>query len=148
MKIEIGGMTADLPDGWQDRSSIIFEMPDDEELRDPRALQKQTGHTAANISLNWDDASDEISPDKVLRAQLEQLPASLPGFSIVEQGRTEEGWPFAETRFDLGMIVRQLLCVRPVGDKVVVLTAAASEPLYAGVKTKAESTLRSLAVKT
>ena len=144
MNVTLGGLSVSMPDGWHDRSTLTFVMPDDEGLRDPRALQKQSSHNAANISMSLSEASEDVTPEVVLQAQVGQLPQALPGFSLEEQGETEEGWPFALLRFEVGIVVRQWLCVRPIDDRLVLLTASASDPLFPDVRAKGEATLRSL----
>jgi hypothetical protein len=147
MKISFAGMKTQVPDGWQDESTITFSMPAQPGIDVPLALNPRVPDSAANLVITWEHAG-ELGAQEYLDQRLAQLSEQLPGFTVAERGDAgdaQEPIPWAEFSLVAKVAVTQLLLVKRAGDRVFVITGTSLTPSFAAAKDQFLSAARQLA---
>lgn len=122
MRITYPCMSFELPEGFEDQSSIQIARPIAVDAQG-RALAADT--YPLSIALNRDHKGKAPSPTLYLKAKLAQLQAQLPQFqSVEERGSEVAGLPAARAHFTFvaKFQLAQLVLVWFVDDTVVTAT--------------------------
>lgn len=127
-------MRADIPDDWQDRSTLTFAVPPDRSAKASLLPKGGDAVSPGNVVLNWVDAPRGDRPALAhLEAQLRALPGLFEGFTVLSRGdlgTEQEPLPFVEIRFAAGQTIRQILCCKSAGHRVVLVTGTATESRF------------------
>lgn len=149
MKIDFQGVTAPVPDGWINCSTLVFAMPADDQLRSPLALQKQVAGSAANLVLTWDERTAD--PRALLDQKVAELTRQIPGIDVLSTGEvagTDASIPFAELAVPGKVAVRQIVFVRRIGGQTVTITGTAVATLFDKLRASFVASATGLAVGT
>lgn len=130
MKIEFAGMSAEVPDGWTDESTITFAMPPHDSLSTPMSLNKQSSTPQGNVTISWEAAPKDEDAEAYLKGRLELLSRAMPGFEQRGQGDVD-GLPYVEYAMNASMALLQIMFAKKVGDRMVCVTGTALEGAYA-----------------
>lgn len=133
MRISFAGLETTIPDGWKDESTIVYTMPADVIAGPLIARQRKSEGGGANVSITWEDAA-QVAPQRYLDDRLEQTLKALPGFRLLgtgDLGDVGDPIPCAEYALQAGRPMMQLLAVRRIRERIVVVTGTALEPVYA-----------------
>jgi hypothetical protein len=94
---------------------------------------KTSTRTPATLAITWQDAS-ALSPRGYLEQRAASFPRSLPGHQALGKGEIDDA-AFIEHRFDAGGTgLVQMVLVRRVGARMVVVTGTALESEYRKVR--------------
>lgn len=154
MDISFLGLQAAIPDEWEDRSTLTFTVPAPQALTaDLRLGKKPVPQSPGNVVISW-AAVPEGVPNPALahiEQQLSALPSILPSFSLVARGdlgKSGDPMPYLDVRFvagqPQGQPVRQVLCARRVGKRVIAVTGTAIEAQFGALRERFIAVARSL----
>ncbi len=145
MQLRHGGLTIEVPDDWEDRSTLLFVAPrDTAELPTVAAVQRPTEAVAiAFVRVKSGETAEDV-----MRSQAEQARALNPEFEVSDAGPIDSalgsGWCQTQSLTVFDMPVRQLSAAFVVGPVAVVATASAAESRFARCSEMLSSVLRSL----
>lgn len=143
MNINFLGLQADLPNGWFDRSSVVFLMPPKADLalsKIPKATQQGS---PGNISINWVALTQNTAAAHL--AKLEPLMSQLgSGFQVLSREENADFAAVEVTFIQNNAQLQQITCVRNVGQRHVIITGTAYTADYAEVREKTIHCVRSL----
>jgi hypothetical protein len=111
------GLAAELPDGWNDESTMTFTIP-------PVDAGAGESFSPGNVVINWVE-SPKAEPAGYLADLHKQLAGAFDGFALIEEGDLGTGVPFIRFKFDAGRDLQQMLAVRRVGSRIVIVTGTA-----------------------
>jgi hypothetical protein len=135
------GLTARIPDDWEDRSTITFQIPPDPAMAAPLAGEKVAARSPGNVVIQWGAAGSAPDPARQhIEGQLRALPAILAGFSTADRGDLgdpSDAIPFIEYIFEAGgQQLQQILAARRIGDRVVSITGTALSARFRAHRTR------------
>jgi hypothetical protein len=145
MKFVHGPLRFELPDGWEDRSTLVFCDP--QTLVAPQSTKASPGAAPPNVVLTMVRPGKGSLSEFLERELQTGIAPKMPGFEVVERGdagSVEQPVPFVVYRANPGQMIRQLVAARLVGEQVALLTAGALEAQFAALKPKALATLLSV----
>jgi hypothetical protein len=143
MKMVHGTVEFDVPDHWNDASTLVFTDP--QNLQAPMATRVISGQAPPNIVVKF------MPPTNAgLSAFLDQqlttaIAPSLPGFAVVQKadaGTEADPIPYVIYRANPGQAIQQIVGCRHVGGRLMLLTAGALEAQFAAVLPVALRTLK------
>lgn len=111
------GLAADLPDGWNDESTMTFTIP-------PIDVGQGQALSPGNVVINWVDGSN-AEPEDYLADLHKQFAAAFDNFEVLEEGELAPSVPFMRFQFEAGRDLQQMLAVRRVGSRMVIVTGTA-----------------------
>jgi hypothetical protein len=135
MKVPFVGLSANIPDGWADESTLVFTMPADSSLAPSLVGKRNKPRSSANVTLAWEEIG-AMGAAEYLRGRLETLRQALKHFKLEEEGALEgrNDAPFAVYRFEAKEPMMQLLCCQKVGTQVVCTTGTALTEAFLRVR--------------
>jgi hypothetical protein len=141
MDVQFVGLTVAIPDDWEDRSTITFQLPPDPALVSPLAGSKNLARSPGNVVIQWSMAGSSADPAKEeVEGQLSRLPSILEGFRTIATGELDvSNGPlrFIEYTFQVGgEQLHQILCARKIGSRVVVVTGTALAPQFKALRAR------------
>ncbi len=121
-----GSIALELPDGWHDRSTLLFVDP--QALAAPLSGRASPGVAPPNLGISFAPV-----PTGPLAAYLDAETAKniaphLPGFSVLERGDAGDGaTPYIVYRANPGQPICQMVGAHVVGAVLVLVTGGALE---------------------
>lgn len=134
MRIEACGYSIEVPEDWTDGIAVSFMAPR-VNLGAPLSPKAQSG-SPGNLVLTSMPHGGESASDFVAR-RVESLKSSLPGFRLVrvdDAGREGDLIPYVEFQYGSAPVLSQVILVRQLGDRFVVLTGTAFRESYEGLR--------------
>lgn len=137
ISMQFAGLTMYAPEGWKDESTIVLTKPSS--VGDPRlsALAQESVRHEASLTVKWEMMPANTTLEGYLNANLDSLRRTLPGLQVIESGNTIEGATdaaFLELELEQPLPLRQIILVRQVGDRVVIVTGSALPGNYLKLK--------------
>ena len=126
MLTSFGALSAEIPDGWTDDSTMVFSLPE----------RSKDGHGKANITLTWEKAS-VTDPGEYLTARLRRLPKVLDRYKATSRGDHGSGAqsiPYVEHTFGKEVPMTQMVMAKLVGEQMVCITGTALTGAYGEVR--------------
>jgi hypothetical protein len=117
MRAAFMGLATELPDGWNDESTMTFTIP-------PIDVGQGQALSPGNVVINWVDASN-AEPADYLADLHKQFAEAFDNFEVLEEGELAPSVPFIRFQFDAGQDLQQMLAVRRVGSRMVIVTGTA-----------------------
>ena len=111
------GLVSELPDGWHDESTMTFTIP-------PVDVGEGQVLSPGNVVINWVDGT-QAEPEDYLADLHRQLEESFDNFETLEQGELAPRIPFIRFQFEAGRDLQQMLAVRRIGNRMVIVTGTA-----------------------
>ncbi len=105
----------ELPDDWNDRSTLLYIGPDDQP---PTAL-----------SISFVEAAD-VTPKQVLHEQARLYAQSDPSFEVHEESAFDEGWQMRQSMQTDNLNMQQVTIALRTGDTIVLATASCEASHY------------------
>ena len=144
---EHGRYTFQLPDGYEDRSTLMFVAKQD--MQAPMSLKASPRSAPPNLVVTF---VRPVPAGPVAAYLLEQATTTvapiLPAFSIVSRGGGEsdaEPVAFVSYSGNPGQPIRQIIAGRVVGDALVLVTGGALEAQFPAVERQALALVTSVA---
>ena len=110
------GLLTDVPDTWNDESTMTFTIP-------PIDVGEGQSLSPGNVVINWVESASES--DDYLDDLHKQLEAAFENFELLEQGELAPSLPFIRFQFEAGRDLQQILAVRRIGSRMVIVTGTA-----------------------
>jgi hypothetical protein len=122
MRAVFMGLATELPDDWNDESTMTFTIP---------PVDTGQGHALSpgNVVINWVDASGADASAYLVDLH-RQLEGAFDDFEVLESGELGPGLPFLRFKFEAGRNLQQMLAVRRVGSRIVIVTGTAVATLF------------------
>ncbi len=117
MRAAFMGLVSELPDGWHDESTMTFTIPHID-VGEGQML------SPGNVVINWVDGS-HAEPEDYLADLHHQLQESFDNFETLEEGELAPQIPFIRFQFEAGRDLQQILAVRRIGNRMVIVTGTA-----------------------
>jgi hypothetical protein len=147
MKMVHGAVEFDVPDHWNDASTLVFTDPQD--LRAPMVSRVVSGQAPPNIVVKF---MAKTSTAAFLDEQLATAIApAMPGFMVVlkaDAGTPEDPVPYVTYRANPGQPIHQLVGCRHVGGRLMLVTAGALDAQFAALVPVALRTLKDAKART
>ena len=119
MQHQFLGLSAAIPDNWQDRSTITFEIPPDPSM------------SPGNVVITWSNGDDV---EAYLHGQEKALPSMLERFSVVQRGLTRD-IDYIEFTFEAaGQTIRQIMLAKRIDARIVAVTGTALAVRFASLR--------------
>ncbi len=110
------GLSTEIPDNWNDESTMTFTIP-------PIDVGEGQSLSPGNVVINWVESHSEA--DDYLEDLHKQLEEAFESFELLEQGELMPALPFIRFQFEAGRDLQQMLAVRRVGSRMVIVTGTA-----------------------
>lgn len=130
------GLVTELPDGWHDESTMTFTIP-------PTDVGQGQALSPGNVVINWVDGND-AAPEEYLADLHKQFAEAFDNFEVLEEGELGPAIPFIRFQFDAGRDLQQMLAVRRVGSRMVIVTGTALGELFERYRDQFADVARSL----
>jgi hypothetical protein len=123
--LQFNEFSAEVPEGWRDESQIIFTMPSTEGPAVSRA----------NVVFTWEDMP-QGTESEYLEEHMRRLAGMVP-FKVIEEGsigKETDAMHFIEVQLGYQRPMNQVLIVKRVGGKIVVVSGTALRDLYPQIR--------------